>query len=39
VVVTTYEMVKNPICAHWLVRSLHWSYLILDEGHVIKSVE
>ncbi len=37
VVVTTYEMVKNDVCRHSLVRLMHWSYLVLDEGHIIKN--
>ena len=37
VCVTTYEMVKNEACRHYLVGRIHWSYLVLDEGHVIKN--
>lgn len=36
VVVTTYEMVKNPKLRHALVTSIYWRYVILDEGHLIR---
>lgn len=37
VCVTTYDMVKNPVCRHALIHSIHWSTLVLDEGHMLKS--
>lgn len=37
VVVTTYEMVKNPTCAH-LFHITHFNLCVLDEGHVIKNI-
>lgn len=39
VVITTYEMLKNDVCRFTLVNTMHWSYLVLDEGHVLKSTE
>jgi len=39
VVVTTYEMVKSPLLRTALVQKVHWRMLVLDEGHIIKSVE
>lgn len=32
VVITTYEMAKNPSMSYTLVQSLHWRVLVLDEG-------
>mmetsp|Transcript_30304 Transcript_30304/g.61133 ORF Transcript_30304/g.61133 Transcript_30304/m.61133 type:complete len:1089 (+) Transcript_30304:168-3434(+) len=37
VVVTTYEMVKNPTCAN-LFHITHFNLCVLDEGHVIKNI-
>jgi SWI/SNF-related matrix-associated actin-dependent regulator of chromatin subfamily A member 5 len=37
VVVTTYEMVKSPNMMHTLTSRIHWRYLVLDEGHMIKN--
>jgi SWI/SNF-related matrix-associated actin-dependent regulator of chromatin subfamily A member 5 len=37
VLVTTYEMAKSPMMQHSLVRSIHWRYVVLDEGHMIKN--
>ena len=31
------EMVKNKVCRHLLVQLMHWRYLVLDEGHIIKN--
>jgi SNF2 family DNA or RNA helicase len=39
VVVTTYEMVKSPSMATTLAHRMHWRYMVLDEGHVIKNEE
>lgn len=36
VIVTTYEMVKVPVLMHMFNR-LHFRYVVLDEGHKIKS--
>ena len=38
-VVTTYEMLKNPAMKTTLVSKLYWRCFVLDEGHVIKNVE
>ena len=35
IVVTTYDMVKNPVLTH-LWRRTYFNYLVLDEGHKIK---
>ena len=37
VVVTTYEMVKNPTMQHSLVHSIHWRCVVLDEGHIVRN--
>jgi SWI/SNF-related matrix-associated actin-dependent regulator of chromatin subfamily A member 5 len=37
VVVTTYDMVKNPLLAN-LLSHTHFNLCVLDEGHVIKSM-
>jgi len=39
VVVTTYEMVKNPSFNHALVSSIYWRVLVLDEGHIVRNEE
>jgi SNF2 family DNA or RNA helicase len=36
IVVTTYEMIKNPQLLS-LMRGTYWNLCVLDEGHVIKS--
>ena len=36
VIVTTYDMVKIPVLMHMFNR-LHFRYVVLDEGHKIKS--
>ena len=38
VIVTTYEMAKSPTLQHFWSRS-YFSYVILDEGHIIKNRE
>ncbi|KAJ1417774.1 SNF2 family N-terminal domain-containing protein [Ochromonadaceae sp. CCMP2298] len=37
VVVTTYEMAKNPNMQHALVSSIVWRGIVLDEGHVVRN--
>ena len=37
VVVTTYEMLKNPAMKSTLVQRMHWRCFVIDEGHVIKN--
>ena len=37
-VVTTYEMVKSPAFHNALAR-IHWRYLVVDEGHILKNEE
>ncbi len=37
IVVTTYEMAKNPQCVG-LIRNTYFNLCVLDEGHVIKSL-
>ena len=37
VIITTYEMAKNPAVTH-LIRSTYFNLCVLDEGHVIKSL-
>lgn len=36
-VITTYEMVKTAKMHHILVSSMHWRYVVLDEGHIIRN--
>lgn len=36
VVITTYEMIKNPKLRYSLVSSIFWRYVVLDEGHLIR---
>jgi SNF2 family DNA or RNA helicase len=37
VVLTTYDVVKNPTMQHVLIHSIYWRYVVLDEGHVVKN--
>jgi hypothetical protein len=37
VAVTTYDMIKSKDLGHSLKRTIHWRYLVLDEGHKIKN--
>jgi SWI/SNF-related matrix-associated actin-dependent regulator of chromatin subfamily A member 5 len=37
VVVTTYEMAKNPELQHMLSHNLTWRCVVLDEGHIIRN--
>ena len=37
VVVTTYEMVKNPVMKHTLITSFYWRCVVLDEGHIVRN--
>mmetsp|Transcript_32092 Transcript_32092/g.59281 ORF Transcript_32092/g.59281 Transcript_32092/m.59281 type:complete len:1243 (-) Transcript_32092:257-3985(-) len=38
IVITTYEMAKNPLVVS-LIRSTYFNLCVLDEGHVIKSLK
>lgn len=37
VVVTTYDMAKNPEMRNVLVSSIHWRVVLLDKGHVVRN--
>lgn len=37
VVVTTYDMAKNPEMKHALISSVYWRVVVLDEGHVVRN--
>ena len=37
VVLTTYEMVKSPNVGRTLTSRIHWRYVVLDEGHILKN--
>ena len=30
---------QNPVCRHMLVQTMHWRYVVIDEGHVLKNEE
>jgi SWI/SNF-related matrix-associated actin-dependent regulator of chromatin subfamily A member 5 len=37
VVLTTYDMAKNPEMRHALISSVYWRVVVLDEGHIVRN--